>query len=83
MASMRQGVAPFVNRSERYGLSRGGWCWDSKFADFVNDASAELVQTTGFMKGSVDRWPELHEMALANTEGHAYHLLAAFSWPAP
>ena len=72
---MRQGIAPFANCSEDYGLSRGGWTWDTKFADFDNDGVLELIQATGFMEGKVNRWPELHEMALANEELAKYPVI--------
>lgn len=70
--------APFVNRSESLGLSRSSWGWDSKLGDFNNDGVLEALQATGFLKGNLDRWPELQELALGNDE-----LLAKASvWPA-
>jgi enediyne biosynthesis protein E4 len=63
---MRQGIAPYENRSEALGLSRSGWAWDVKFADFDNDGELEVVQAAGFTKGSVNKWPEMHELALGN-----------------
>src|SRR5262249_42188944 len=66
--SMRQGIAPYVNESETMGLSRGGWTWDVKLADFDNDGVLEVMQAAGFTKGTVNRWPELHELALGNDE---------------
>lgn len=54
--------------SERVGLSRGGWNWDVRFADFDNDGTSEVVQAAGFVRGSSSRWPELHETAMANDE---------------
>lgn len=65
---MRQGVAPYVDRSEPLGLSRSGWGWDAKLADFDNDGVLEVLQATGFVKGAVNRWPELHEVAMGNDE---------------
>jgi hypothetical protein len=67
-ALMRQGVAPYVDRSEPLGLSRSGWAWDAKLADFDNDGTLEVLQATGFVKGAVNRWPELHEVAMGNDE---------------
>jgi hypothetical protein len=63
---MKNGVAPYVDRSEQLGLSRSGWAWDVKAADFDNDTIPEVVQAMGFMKGQVNRWPELHEVAMGN-----------------
>ncbi|MAE65189.1 MAG: RNA-binding protein [Phycisphaeraceae bacterium] len=63
---MAEGVAPYVDQSEPMGLSRSGWGWESRLADFDNDGVLEAVQATGFVRGHTDRWPELHELALAN-----------------
>jgi hypothetical protein len=65
---MYHGIAPFDNHSEELGLSRGGWAWDTKFGDLNNDGSLEVLQATGNIKGKVNRWPEMHEVALANEE---------------
>jgi enediyne biosynthesis protein E4 len=65
---MREGIAPYVEKSESLGLSRSGWGWESRLADFDNDGVLEAVQATGFMKGAVNRWPELHELAMGNDE---------------
>lgn len=63
---MRRGVAPYVQAAERLGLSRSGWGWDSKLADFDNDGVLEAIQATGFAKGRVNRWPELQALGTAN-----------------
>ena len=74
---MERGIAPYVDRSEPLGLSRSGWAWDAKLADFNNDGVFEALQAVGFVKGSTDRWPELQELAMGNDE-----LLAEpTSWP--
>jgi len=65
-ARMREGVAPYRDESESLGLSRSGWAWDCKLADFDADGTLEMVQALGFMKGEIDRWPELHEVAMGN-----------------
>ena len=64
--ALREGRAPFVDRSEPLGVARSGWGWDIRFGDFDNDGRLEIVQATGFMRGEVDRWPELQELATAN-----------------
>jgi hypothetical protein len=61
-----EGRAPYRDESESLGLARSGWGWESKLADFDNDGVLEAIQATGFRAGSVDRWPELHELAMAN-----------------
>jgi hypothetical protein len=63
---MAEGHAPYVQGAERLGLSRSGWGWDSKLADFDNDGILEAIQATGFVKGTVNRWPELQALGTAN-----------------
>ena len=63
---MREGIAPYVQGAERLGLSRSGWGWDSKLDDFDNDGVLEAIQATGFVKGKVNRWPELQALGTAN-----------------
>lgn len=60
------GCAPFVERSDELGLARSGWTWDVRMADFDNDGGLEVVHATGFLRGEVDRWPELHEAAMGS-----------------
>jgi len=63
---MQQGVAPYEDHSEALGLSRGGWTWDAKFADFDNSGTLDVIQAAGFVRGTANRWPELHELAMGN-----------------
>jgi hypothetical protein len=65
---MQKGVAPYIDRSESLGLSRSGWGWESRLADFNNDGVLEALQATGFMKGNVNRWPDLHEVVMGNDQ---------------
>jgi len=65
---MKRGIAPYVDRGEALGVSRSGWGWDSRLADFNNDGVLEAVQAIGFLRGEVNRWPELHEVAMGNDE---------------
>jgi enediyne biosynthesis protein E4 len=69
------GVAPYSDESEALGLSRSGWAWDAKLADFDNDGKLEALQAVGFSRG--DRggqeitwrkscWSVLQELATAN-----------------
>lgn len=63
---MQQGVAPFTDRSESLGLSRSDWAWEIKLADFNNDGVLEVLQAVGFVRGEVNCWPQLHELAMGN-----------------
>lgn len=76
-SKMNDGVAPYEDRSEQLGLSRGGWGWESKLADFDNDGVLEAMEATGFVKGEINRWPDLHEVATGNDE----FLSDPGSWP--
>lgn len=64
--AIRQGKAPYVQASEKLGVSRSGWGWDARMADFDNDGKFEIVQATGFIKGKVNRWPELQSLGTSN-----------------
>ncbi|MGH3992107.1 MAG: FG-GAP repeat domain-containing protein, partial [Pseudonocardiaceae bacterium] len=70
-------AAPFTDRSAPLGLARSGWAWDVKLGDFDNDGTAEIVQAMGFLRGEVNRWPELHELTMANDE----LLRHPWAWP--
>ncbi len=67
-SAMARGMAPFVDRSEELGLSRSGWSWDVKLGDFDNSGGSQVVQAVGFIRGTLNRWPELHELAMTNPE---------------
>jgi hypothetical protein len=66
--AMRDGIAPYVDQSEELGLSRSNWSWEARLADFNNDGNPEALQATGFVKGEIDRWPELQELAIGNDD---------------
>jgi hypothetical protein len=66
-SKLAQGIAPYQQDSERFGLSRSGWSWDCRLADFNNDGELEAVQATGFLKGQVNRWPELQAVGTSNS----------------
>jgi hypothetical protein len=65
---MKQGFAPYLQASEQLGLSRSGWGWDTRLADFDNDSLLDAVQATGFIKGEIDRWPELQSLGTGNDQ---------------
>jgi hypothetical protein len=60
------GVAYYDNWSEKLGLSRSGWAWDIKAGDFDDSGYPQIMQATGFLQGTVNRWPELQELAMGN-----------------
>jgi hypothetical protein len=66
LKSMQNGIAPYKESSEPLGLARSGWSWDIRFGDFDNEGSLQILQASGFVKGGLNRWPELHELAMGN-----------------
>ncbi|MEW5250665.1 CRTAC1 family protein [Microbulbifer discodermiae] len=63
-AAIEEGIAPFVEKSSSLGVAYSGWGWDTKFADFDNDGVLEALQATGFFRGEVNKWPELHQWSM-------------------
>ncbi|WP_320066303.1 VCBS repeat-containing protein [Micromonospora sp. RTGN7] len=63
---LEQGRAPWHDRSSQLNLAWSGWSWDVKLADFTNRGVLDIVQTSGFVKGTVNRWAQLQEAATAN-----------------
>ncbi|GGK76369.1 RNA-binding protein [Planomonospora parontospora subsp. parontospora] len=64
----QDGTAFYDDRSEPLGISRSGWGWDMKTGDFAGDGQVQILQATGFIKGTSNRWPELQELAMTNDE---------------
>lgn len=76
-ARMGAGEAPWEDRSGPAGTAWSGWGWDVKIGDFNNSGQQTIVQATGFVRGEVNRWPQLQELAAANDS-----LLAGpYWWP--
>jgi len=65
---MKGGRAPYVNSSEKLGLSRSGFAFEARLADFDNDGVLEAVQACGFIKGQINRWPELQALGTSNDQ---------------
>jgi hypothetical protein len=63
---MKRGVAPYEQASEKLGLSRSGWGWDCRLADFDNEGVLQAIQAVGFIKGKINRWPELQSLGTSN-----------------
>jgi hypothetical protein len=80
-SQLQRGIAPFVDHAEAMGLSRGGWAWEARIDDFDNSGTLQAMQAAGFVRGAVDRWPELQELAMANDQ--LVHLPAAWLRVAP
>ncbi|GHG41995.1 RNA-binding protein [Streptomyces zaomyceticus] len=65
-ARLKEGEAPFKDRSTDLKLAWSGWGWDVKTGDFDNNGDLEITQALGFVKGKNNRWPQLQELATAN-----------------
>ena len=68
LSDMKEGIAPYVHGSERLGLARSGFCFDARLADLDNDGVLEAMQACGFIKGTVNRWPELQSLGTSNDQ---------------
>jgi hypothetical protein len=67
-ADLQRGHAPFNQEAQQYGVAWTGWAWDVKLADFLNNGDLAMLQTDGFVKGDIDRWNWLQEMAMTNDD---------------
>lgn len=65
-AKLNNGVAPFDNKAAEMNMAWVGWGWDAKMADFDNSGTLSVVQTDGFVKGNINRWSWLQELAMTN-----------------
>ena len=66
LAGIAKGEAPYRDVGEDMGVSQSAWSWESRFDDFDNDGVMELVQATGFFKGTVNKWAELGQLGQIN-----------------
>lgn len=66
--SLQSGHAPFADKSAPLDVAWSGWGWDVKIDDFDNSGNPVIAQSTGFVRGEVNRWPVLQELATANDE---------------
>jgi hypothetical protein len=76
-AQMAAGKAPFKDVSGSDGTAWSGWSWDNKIADFANSGDEQIVVSDGFVKGQINRWPQLQELAMANDSV----VSAPYNWP--
>ncbi|MCD9899484.1 ASPIC/UnbV domain-containing protein [Streptomyces sp. MT29] len=65
-AELQDGIAPFRQEARKNGVAWSGWGWDAKMGDFLNNGQQNILQATGFVKGDIDRWPWLQELAMTN-----------------
>jgi enediyne biosynthesis protein E4 len=65
---LASGYAPFNQDAEQMGMAWTGWAWDLKMGDFLNSGNLDVVQTDGFIKGKINRWNWLQEMAMTNDD---------------
>jgi len=65
-AQLGAGRAPFENEAAKLKMAWTGWGWDAKMADFDNSGYPAVVQADGFVKGQINRWPWLQELAMSN-----------------
>ncbi|MFJ2775513.1 CRTAC1 family protein [Kitasatospora sp. NPDC087315] len=63
---LERGTAPFTQKAQEHGMAWTGWGWDAKMGDFLNNGDLSVIQATGFVKGNIDRWPWLQELAMSN-----------------
>ena len=68
LQALGTGMAPYTQEARPLGMAWSGWGWDLKFGDFLNSGNLEVVQSLGFVKGEIDRWPWLQEMAMMNDD---------------
>jgi enediyne biosynthesis protein E4 len=67
-AKLNAGEAFFDNEAFKKGLAFTGWGWDAKFGDFDNSGNLAIVQADGFVKGDINRWNWLQELAIENDQ---------------
>ncbi|SDI18131.1 CRTAC1 family protein [Nonomuraea jiangxiensis] len=65
-AKLLKGEAPWQDVSGAARTAWSGWGWDVKIDDFNNSGDLAIAQATGFIKGEVNRWSQLQELATAN-----------------
>ncbi|MFG1780397.1 CRTAC1 family protein [Micromonospora sp. NPDC049051] len=63
---LSEGKAVFDNKAAELNMAWVGWGWDAKMADFDNSGEMSVVQTAGFVKGDINRWSWLQELAMSN-----------------
>lgn len=62
------GQVPYKEKSTDLGLAHSGWSWDIKPIDPTNSGKDSLIQANGYLKGTVNQWPRLQEIAMGNDQ---------------
>lgn len=65
-ASLKRGIAPFINESDRMNLSHSGWAWGAQIGYFNNSIYPQIVQASGFLRGKAYGWAQLQQLATGN-----------------
>lgn len=60
------GKAPFKQKARELGMAFKGWGWDVKMGDFRNSGQLDVLMAEGFVKGEINRWPWVQELAMVN-----------------
>lgn len=63
---LSQGIAPYEFSASEMNMAWVGWGWDAKMADFDNSGKLVVVQACGFVKGTINRFNWLQELAMSN-----------------
>jgi hypothetical protein len=66
MDQLAKGGAPWLDRASDTGVAHSAWAWDARFEDFDNDTTLEIVQATGLVKGTDNKWPDLSQVGAGN-----------------
>lgn len=77
MDRIAKGVAPWVDRADAVGVAHSAWAWDAKFEDFDNAGALEIVQATGLVRGTRNRWADFAQLGGSNDTFVRYQA----SWP--
>lgn len=67
-SDLLKGKVPFKERAVEVGIEHSGWSWDIKPIDANNSGSDSLLQANGFIRGKVNQWPRLQEIAMGNDQ---------------
>ena len=61
-------ASPLFQAAKNSGSPAAALAWDARLADFDNDGVLEAMQACGFIKGKINRWPELQALGTSNNQ---------------